>query len=359
MSIEQKQGTITVTKMYKDGQLVVADTSKETPLNIGLFQTTPATISVQATHTKNLGNYQSLKIGVIVSVPTYLEELDDAHDFAVNKVSEYLTAELKALDGDNVDPVEVTETPAVQEAPVAQEEPVAEPKKRTRKKKEPVVDEEDHIPTFDTAPTPGSVESPTSTVQATVQVSEQPAKATETVVEEQEVSATMLRGMDYDALVGIVEANGLDINTGAYQTGEEGRKALAEDIIKLAFPAEVETPKDSVDATDVLTNGEPVEEPVPATPVEEAPVETAKEVPVTFTTNPPQEGTITVDTATGEPVAQETVEENDETPYTFEELSDYTDEELHQVYEYWGLGAFPEKRSMAIKRILEVQEKGL
>ena len=57
------------------------------------------------------------------------------------------------------------------------------------------------------------------------------------------------------------------------------------------------------------------------------------------------------------PAEQEEVE--DDTPYTFEELSDYTDEELRQVYEYWGLGEFPEKRSMAIKRILEVQEQGV
>ena len=335
---EQKQATVTVDKMYKDGQRVVAESSKETPIDIGLFQTATATVSVQAAHTKNLGNYQSLKIGVMVSVPTYVEELDDAHDFAVRKVSEYLNAELKALDGDNLDPVEVVEAP-VEETPA---EPVAEePKKRGRKKKEAEpVEEEDHIPNFETAPTEGSVENPTPVetpkeepVSAENAPTEQPAE-TETVVEEQEVSATMLRGMDYDSLVGIVEANDLAIDISAYTNTEEGRKALAEDVIKIAFPDEQS--KDAVDATDVLTEGKEVVEPEPAKPVEETPAETSAE----------------------EPATQETAEEGDDTPYTFEELSDYTDEELHQVYEYWNLGEFPEKRSMAIKRILEVQEHG-
>ena len=346
--MDQKQLTVTVNKMYKDGQHVVSESSKETPIDVGLFQTATATVSVQATHTKNLGNYQSLKIGVIVSVPTYVEELDDAHDFAVQKVSEYLNAELKALDGDTVEPVELTEPTEVKE------EPVEEPKKRGRKQKE-VVEEEDQIPTFDTAPTEGSVENPTPVeTPKTEEASTENGpidQVAETVVEEQEISATMLRNMDYESLVGIVEANDLKLELSAYTNTEDGRKALAEDIIELAFPEEQS--KDAVDATDVLTEGEAVVEPEPAKPVE------VTEVPVTYTTNPPQDGTMTVETPAEEPVAQENVEKSDETPYTFEELSNYTDEELHQVYEYWGLGEFPEKRSMAIKRILEVQEKGL
>ena len=81
-----------------------------------------------------------MKIGVIVSVPTYVEELDDAHEFAVRKVSEYLGAELKALDGDNVDPVEVVEPTEIKEE-IKEEvkgevkEVAVEPKKRGRKKK--------------------------------------------------------------------------------------------------------------------------------------------------------------------------------------------------------------------------------
>lgn len=344
--MDQKQLTVTVNKMYKDGQHVVSESSKETPIDVGLFQTATATVSVQATHTKNLGNYQSLKIGVIVSVPTYVEELDDAHDFAVQKVSEYLNAELKALDGDTVEPVELTEgsVPLGESTEVA-ETPAEEPKKRGRKKKE-VVEEEDHIPTFDTAPTENSVENPTPVDQVSGQVSDQVSdQPKETVVEEQEISASMLRNMDYESLVGIVEANDLKLELSAYTNTEDGRKALAEDIIDLAFPEEQK--KDAVDATDVLTGGEAVTEPEPAKPVEETQVEApVVEEPV-------------AETPAEEPVAQENVENSDETPYTFEELSDYTDEELHQVYEYWGLGEFPEKRSMAIKRILEVQEKGL
>lgn len=336
--MEQKQITVTVNKMYKDGQLNVAESSKDSTIDVGLFLSEPATVSVQATHTKNLGNYQSLKIGVIVSVPTYVEELDDAHDFAVKKVSEYLEAELKALEGDKVDPVELVESEGP--APVEPEQPVPveAPKKRTRKTKEPKVEasveqpaEEDYIPTFDTAPTEDSVENPTPVETPKADSAEN--AQTETVVEEQEVSATMLRGMDFDSLVGIVEANGLGLNIEGYTNNEEGRKALAEDIIKVAFPEENAEP--AVDGTEALTEGAPVEEPEPATPVDETPADLPEEK------------------------AEEESAEGDDTPYTLEELSDYTDDELRQVYEYWNLGEFPEKRSMAIKRILEVQEKGV
>jgi len=333
--ITEKQLTVTVNKMYKDGQQVVAESSKEYPINVGLFQTATATVSVQATHTKNLGNYQSLKIGVIVSVPTYVEELDDAHEFAVRKVSEYLGAELKALDGDNVDPVEVVEAPVeapveateVTETPKAETVSDVEPKKRGRKKK--VIGEydvsKDEIPTFETAPTENSVENPTP-VEAKTEVKEEPK---EEVVEEQDVSADMIRGMSYDALAGIVEANGLSLDISAYTPTEDGRKALAEDIIDIAFPKD--TKPEGLDGTEALTGGEPVQEPEPAKPVEETAVET--------------------------PVAEEPAEEDvEDKPYTMEELQDYTDDELHQIYEAWELGPFPEKRSMAIKRILEVQE---
>lgn len=337
----EKQLTVTVNKMYKDGQLVVAESSKETPIGVGLFQTATATVSVQATHTKNLGNYQSLKIGVIVSVPTYVEELDDAHEFAVRKVSEYLGAELKALDGDNVDPVEIVEpTEIKEEVKEDVKEPVVEPKKRGRKKKEVGAYNinEDEIPTFETAPTEGSVENPTPVEQKTEEApkaEETPVdKPAETVVEEQEVSASMIRGMSYDALVGIVEANGLDLDISGYTPTEDGRKALAEDIIDIAFPAEKN--KDAVDGTEALTGGEAVEEPVPATPVEEQKAEPVAET-----------------------VEQESVDNSEDKPYTFEELSDYSDDELHQIYEAWELGEFPPKRSMAIKKILEVQESGV
>lgn len=342
----EKQLTVTVNKMYKDGKLVVAESSKETPIGVGLFQTATATVSVQATHTKNLGNYQSLKIGVIVSVPTYVEELDDAHEFAVRKVSEYLGAELKALDGDNVDPVEIVEPTEIKEE-VKEEVTPVEPKKRGRKKKE-IGDYDitkDSIPTFDTAPAENSVENPTPVEESKVEepkaVEEKPA-TTETVVEEQEVSASMIRGMSYDSLVGIVEANELGLDVSAYTPTEGGRKALAEDIIDIAFPNEKK--QETLDGTEALAGA--VEEPTPATPVE--------------VVEEPKTEEQKVEEPKAEPVVeQESVDNSEDKPYTFEELSDYSDDELHQIYKVWELGEFPPKRSMAIKRILEVQEQGM
>ena len=71
------EGSVLVTKTHiKDGA-VVADTSKEKKLRARTFATQPASISYSFTRTKNLGNYESLKVGCMVTVPCYLEEIKE------------------------------------------------------------------------------------------------------------------------------------------------------------------------------------------------------------------------------------------------------------------------------------------
>lgn len=62
------------------------------------FATDPAYLRVNAGVTKNMGNYESLRLDVSISVPCYKEEVDDVYERVSDKVSEMLEAELKKYD---------------------------------------------------------------------------------------------------------------------------------------------------------------------------------------------------------------------------------------------------------------------
>jgi hypothetical protein len=49
-------------------------------IRIRPFVTSPATISVKAGFTKNLGSYESARVDVFLSMPCYSEEIDDVYE---------------------------------------------------------------------------------------------------------------------------------------------------------------------------------------------------------------------------------------------------------------------------------------
>lgn len=49
-------------------------------IRIRPFTTTPANVSVKAGATVNLGNYESARVDVMLSVPCYIEEIDDVYE---------------------------------------------------------------------------------------------------------------------------------------------------------------------------------------------------------------------------------------------------------------------------------------
>lgn len=65
------------------------ETTSET-LAIRPFETNPATISVKAGATVNLGNYESARVDVMLTMPCYIEEIDDIYP----KVKEWVDAKL-------------------------------------------------------------------------------------------------------------------------------------------------------------------------------------------------------------------------------------------------------------------------
>jgi hypothetical protein len=57
------------------------------------FVTDPAKVAVDYALTINLGNFESAKIGVSVTVPCYLEEMNEAYEFAQAWAEERLVKE--------------------------------------------------------------------------------------------------------------------------------------------------------------------------------------------------------------------------------------------------------------------------
>lgn len=97
--MKQEQEKIQVTRVYKQVQNrknveVYSDESES--VDVHTFNDVPtATVSVKAGLTKNLGDFSSATIQVMVSVPSYTEELDDAFQFAADKVDQYITPSLE------------------------------------------------------------------------------------------------------------------------------------------------------------------------------------------------------------------------------------------------------------------------
>ena len=86
-----------VTKQYKVGGKEGEPSTKEETLSIQRFVTDPARVSLEMGLTLNLGNYESARISVSVSVPCYREEAHDAYNFARKWVIERVNQERDAI----------------------------------------------------------------------------------------------------------------------------------------------------------------------------------------------------------------------------------------------------------------------
>lgn len=72
----------------KSGKDVGLATQVDETIEVRRFVTEPARVSVEMGMTVNLGNYESARVNVMLTVPCYFEEHDQAYEFAkawVNK----------------------------------------------------------------------------------------------------------------------------------------------------------------------------------------------------------------------------------------------------------------------------------
>jgi len=91
--MKTKNSTVYVTKTIGPSHGAPSPDVEEDIIAIHKFETDPAVVGVDYGLTMNLGDYESAKIGVSVSVPCYKEELNEAYEFAQAWAEERLAKE--------------------------------------------------------------------------------------------------------------------------------------------------------------------------------------------------------------------------------------------------------------------------
>ena len=76
--------------------------SKET-ISVQKFETDPAYVRVNAGVTKNLGDYESLRVDVSISAPCYKEEVEDVIPIVGDIVSDHLDKQIALFMGTEED----------------------------------------------------------------------------------------------------------------------------------------------------------------------------------------------------------------------------------------------------------------
>lgn len=88
-----ENSTVYVTRTIGTKGNVSSSAEAEDIIAVHKFATEPAKVMVDYALTINLGNFESAKIGVSVTVPCYVEEVDKAYEFAQAWAEERLTKE--------------------------------------------------------------------------------------------------------------------------------------------------------------------------------------------------------------------------------------------------------------------------
>jgi hypothetical protein len=87
--LKEAASTLLVRRQFSPSGAEVDGTVEEDQvIGVHRFVTEPSKVSYGAGLTINLGNYESARIDVIVSVPCYREELDDAMAFAKKRAED-------------------------------------------------------------------------------------------------------------------------------------------------------------------------------------------------------------------------------------------------------------------------------
>lgn len=76
------------------------DPARREKFNAKLFQTTPASITVKAGETINLGNYSSARVDVMLTFPCYVEEIDETYPKVRDWVNSRLNQECETIEKD-------------------------------------------------------------------------------------------------------------------------------------------------------------------------------------------------------------------------------------------------------------------
>lgn len=103
--MKEIESHIITRSIYSSGRVVKKDEESHEIEVIRMDDAPTVTISVDKSVTKNLGNFNSLKVSAFISVPCYLndEEIDRAFEYAGKRATqaaeELLNEELQSIQG--------------------------------------------------------------------------------------------------------------------------------------------------------------------------------------------------------------------------------------------------------------------
>lgn len=95
--IEGKTGTLSVTTNKTQIGTVKEDSEEREQIEVSRFVTDTAFVTFACGVTRNMGNYESLRMEVRVTLPCYVEEIDEVYLKAKEWVDERLNKELGEL----------------------------------------------------------------------------------------------------------------------------------------------------------------------------------------------------------------------------------------------------------------------
>jgi len=96
--MKAKNSTIYVSKTVGPSKGAPPPKGEEDIVAIHKFETDTAQVTAEYALTMNLGNYESARISVSVTVPCYKEEIDEAYEFAQAWAEERLSKERNMID---------------------------------------------------------------------------------------------------------------------------------------------------------------------------------------------------------------------------------------------------------------------
>jgi hypothetical protein len=95
--VTKKAGTAVVSKTHlQKGQAIAEDAHQESAGEPKLLEGPTCNVGVDASFTKNLGNYESMRIGVSLHIPCGHGEIDEVFEFG----KEWVNARMESLIGE-------------------------------------------------------------------------------------------------------------------------------------------------------------------------------------------------------------------------------------------------------------------
>ena len=88
-----RQATMFIERTYKNGPSAASNDV----LEVRVFETATASVQAKVGQTINLGNFESVRLEVGVSLPCYVEEVEDALLDASKRAGDFLTTEVNKI----------------------------------------------------------------------------------------------------------------------------------------------------------------------------------------------------------------------------------------------------------------------